>query len=168
MKKPLVKVVIGTLILAVLVLATLLLPAIKEVNTLYVGTDANTALHTGWLVTFGGTKDYGAAFVDTYHASVGSIFAYSCVAIGALLAGIFGTKSRGALVFASLHFFAAMILFILQKRLFLGANGFNIDNPIREYTFTWELIVTIVLAGLAGVWSFGGAFAGLSAAPAKK
>ncbi len=168
MKKPLVKVVIGTLILAVLVLATLLLPAIKEVNTLYLGADANTALHTGWLATFGGVQNYGEAFVDTYKASVGSIFAYSCVLAGALLAGVFGTKSRGALVFASLHFFAAMILFILQKRLFLGANVFNIDNPIRDYTFTWELIVTIVLAGLAGVWSFGGAFAGLGSAPAKK
>lgn len=168
MKKPLVKVVIGALILAVLVLATLLLPAIKEVNTLYVGTDADTALHTGWLVTFGGTHSYGAAFVDTYQASVGSIFAYSCVAIGALLVALFGARSRGVLVFASFHFFAAMILFILQKRFFIGANGFNINNPVRDYTFTWELIVTIVLAGLAGVWSFGGAFAGLSQAAAKK
>lgn len=168
MKKPLVKVVIGTLLLAVLVLATLLLPAIKEVNTLYVGTDASTALHTGWLATFGGTHAYGEAFVDTYKASIGSIFAYSCILVGALFAGIFGTKSRGALVFASLHFFAAMILFILQKQFFLGANGFDIANPVREYTFTWELIVTIVLAGLAGVWSFGGAFAGLGQAPVKK
>ncbi len=166
MKKSLIPVVIGALVLAALILASFLLPAIKEVNTLPL--NDTTALHTGWLVTFGGTHDYGNTFVNTYKASIGSIFAYSCVAFGALLVAIFGTRSRGVLVFASFHFFAAMILFILQKRFFLGANGFNIDNPVRDYTFTWELIVTIVLAGLAGVWSFGGAFAGLGQEAAKK
>lgn len=164
MKKPLVTVGLVALALALIICGGLFLPVIKETNLIAVGTPV--ALHTGWLATFGGTQVYGTidAFQPEYFFSLGLLFAYATALLGGLIAVLLGSRHRGFMILASMHFFASMILLILSVVFFCGANGFNIASTSREYVMTWEMIVAIVLAGLGGLWTFGGTFAGLGQA----
>ena len=164
MKKPLLTVGLVALALALIICGGLFLPAIKE--TLTLGSITDTAYHTGWLATFGGTQIYGTinAFQPDYLFNIGLLFAYATAILGGLIAVVLGSRHRGFMILASMNFFASMILLLLCVAFFTDANGFNVASTTRVYVMTWEMIVAIVLAGLGGLWTFGGTFAGLGQA----
>ncbi|MCX5774886.1 MAG: hypothetical protein NTV44_00690 [Firmicutes bacterium] len=162
MKKPLLTVGLVALALSLLICGGLFLPVIKE--TLTIGSVSDVAYHTGLTALFGGTANYGVHFTTDYLFSLGLLFAYATALLGGLIAVLLGTRHRGFMILASMNFFAAMILLILSVVFFCGANGFNIASTTRVYVMTWEMIVAIVLAGLGGLWTFGGTFVGLGQA----
>jgi|GEM_PF-2262620 len=162
MKKPLLTVGLVALALALIICGGLFLPVIKE--TLTLGSITDTAYHTGLTALLGGTHDYGAHFVTDYTFSFGLLFAYATALLGGLIAVVLGSRHRGFMILASMNFFASMILLLLCVAFFTDANGFNVASTTRVYVMTWEMIVAIVLAGLGGLWTFGGTFAGLGQA----
>ena len=164
MKNPLRLVGVVAAAIALVICASLLLPAIKTVYT--AGLLTGTVYHQGWFTLFGGTKNYNVfGFIGNrdYNFNLGLLFAYATAIVGGLIAVTLGARSRFAMFFASCNFWASMILFILSVVFFCGANGFDINSTAYVSTMTWETIVVIVLAGLGGLWTFGGTFAGITA-----